>query len=140
VAASVGYELKRAQQALRSRMDEALRPLGLSTPQYAVLTALAAQPGRSNAELARASFVTPQTMNGIVVGLAEAGLVERRPHPSHGRVLTTDLTRRGAALLAEAHPRVTEVERRMTAPLAPGQQRELLAALRACAEALGQES
>jgi len=121
-------------------MDEALRPLGLSTPQYAVLTALAAQPGRSNAELARASFVTPQTMNGIVVGLAEAGLVERRPHPSHGRVLTTDLTRRGAALLAEAHPRVTEVERRMTAPLAPGQQRELLAALRACAEALGQES
>jgi DNA-binding MarR family transcriptional regulator len=132
----VGYELKRAQQALRGRMDEALRPLGLSTPQYAALTALEAQPGLSNAELARAGFVTPQTMNAIVAGLAGGGLVERRPHPSHGRVLTTELTPRGAKLLAEAHPRVAEIEQRMTAPLSPEQRHQLLAGLRACADAL----
>ena len=36
VARRVGYALKRAQHALRTRMDEALRPLGLTAPQYAV--------------------------------------------------------------------------------------------------------
>jgi DNA-binding MarR family transcriptional regulator len=62
VAKRLGYALKRAQHALRVSMDEVLRPLGLTTPQYAVLCAIEADPGISNASLARAAFVTAQTM------------------------------------------------------------------------------
>ena len=35
-----GYLLKRAQHAFRTRIDDALRPLGLTAPQYAVLSAV----------------------------------------------------------------------------------------------------
>ena len=45
----VGYRLKQTRAALRSRMDEALHPLGLTTPQYVCLELLAhrGRPARS---------------------------------------------------------------------------------------------
>lgn len=132
----VGYALKRAQHALRSRMDRALHGLGLTTAQYAALSALETAPGLSGAELARRSFVTPQTMNGIVTNLEVAGLLVRRPQPHHGRVLEASLSPAGAAVLAHAHRRVAAVEARMVASLDAAERRRLLAALRACADAL----
>src|SRR5215469_16874427 len=98
---AIGYLLKNAQQTLRTAMDAALRSLGVTTPQYAVLTFLAEAPGLSSAQLARRAFVTPQTMNRIVANLEAARLIERGPHPELGRVLETSLSRRGRALLAE---------------------------------------
>jgi DNA-binding MarR family transcriptional regulator len=135
----VGYVLKQAQQALRAAMDRALRERGLTTPQYAVLSALEAQPGLSNAELARRAFVTPQTMNGIVVLLERAGLVARRPHDQHGRVLTTDLTPAGQELVRSCHAAVEQIEERMVAPLNAAERAQLVALLRACASALRAE-
>ena len=81
-----GYLVKRVQVALRSAMDRALLSEDLTTPQYGVLSALQKAPGLSNAELARRSFVTPQTMIRIVASLEDKGLVTRgapvaRPHP-----------------------------------------------------------
>ena len=49
-------------------MTTALRPHGASLPEYAVLTALAEEPGLSNADLARRAFVTPQTMKQVLQG------------------------------------------------------------------------
>jgi DNA-binding MarR family transcriptional regulator len=40
-------------------MDAELARLGITTPQNAVLLAVAGNPRISNAELARAAFVTP---------------------------------------------------------------------------------
>ena len=51
-SALIGYRLKRAQISLRSRMDEGLRPLGLTSPQYACLELIQRRPGASSAELA----------------------------------------------------------------------------------------
>jgi DNA-binding MarR family transcriptional regulator len=93
----VGYELKRAQHALRLEMDGALKKVGLTTPQYAALSVMEGEKGLSGASLARRCFVTPQTMNGILVNLEKAGLLERRPHPEHGRVLQAYLTGRGCS-------------------------------------------
>ena len=72
----IGYVLKQAQSALRSRMDEALRPLDLTVPQYACLELLGTGP-LSNAELARGVFVTAQSMNAGVRSLQERGLITR---------------------------------------------------------------
>ena len=49
MAKRFGYAIKRAQHALRARMDETLRPLGLTAPQYAVLSAVELDAGISNA-------------------------------------------------------------------------------------------
>ena len=132
----VGYQMKRAQHALRTEMDRALREMKLTTPQYAVLSALEATPGLSGAELAKRSFVTPQTMNQIVVKLEDARLVARRPHPKHGRVLQTYLTDKGEKLVSQAHRIVESIEERMLTRLNRDEQRCLLDALRSCADSL----
>lgn len=132
----VGYQLKRTQQALRLRMDDALRGIRLTTPQYVVLSLLETTTGLSNADLARRAFVTPQTMNAIVAKLEAAGLVARRPHPTHGRVQETLLTEQARQVLFSAHPLIDAIEQRMLSGLAGDDQRHLLMALHACASAL----
>ena len=57
--ATIGFALKQAQQALRTRLDAELSEIGLTTPQYAVLAFLDVEAGASNAALARRAFVTP---------------------------------------------------------------------------------
>jgi DNA-binding MarR family transcriptional regulator len=133
---SVGYQMKRAQHALRLAMDGALRGVGLTTPQYAALSVLEEEAGLSGAALARRCFVTPQTMNQILMNLQGSGMVERRPHPEHGRVLSVYLTRKGAELVALAHGEVEAIEERMLAGLDRGERYRLLEALRGCAESL----
>ncbi len=95
------------------KLDKALRELGLTTPQYATLSALEESPGLSGAALARHSFVTPPTMNGIVTNLETTGLVVRRSHPKHGRVLQAYLTEEGVGLVVQAHRVVEAIEERI---------------------------
>ncbi len=132
----VGYELKRAQHALRLKMDGALKEVGLTTPQYAALSVVEGEEGLSGALLARRCFVTPQTMNGILVNLEKAGLLERRQHPEHGRVLQAYLTGDGGRMLARAHALVESIEARMLEDLTEAERMRLLSVLRGCADAL----
>lgn len=75
-----------------------------------LLTAFEAVPELSSAELARVAAVTPQTMNTLVHHLVERGLLDRRPHPAHGKVVLLRLSRRGRRLLDQATPAVRVVE------------------------------
>ncbi len=134
--ATIGFALKVAQQALRTHMDSALQQIGLTTPQYAVLNFLQSEPGASNAELARRSFVTPQTMQGIVVALERSGFVVRAPHAKHGRVQTTELTKQGRDVLAVATGIVAGAEARLHAASAPLDPQAVTATLLRLAEAL----
>ncbi|KTF37572.1 MarR family transcriptional regulator [Xanthomonas vesicatoria] len=134
--ATIGYALKLAQQALRTRMDTDLRDIGLTTPQYAVLTYLKGEPGASNAALARRAFVTPQTMQAILVTLERAGFIARMPHPEHGRVQKTELTSKGRAALKKASGIVATAETRLRAAAAPLDPQAVSALLLRLAEAL----
>jgi len=117
-------------------MDGALREVGLTTPQYAALSVVEGEEGVSGALLARRCFVTPQTMNGILVNLEKAGLLERRPHPEHGRVLQAYLTGSGERMLSRAHALVEAIEGRMLKDLTEDERGRLLSVLRGCADAL----
>ncbi len=136
VSRRLGYVLKRAQHALRLRIDEALRDVGLTTPQYAVLASLAEEPGLSSAELARRSFVTPQTMIRIVAGLEERGLVRRRVSPAHARVLETSLTAEGSRSLRRADRTVQEIEETMVGGLPAAEANLLVERLEGIADRL----
>lgn len=140
VADRVGYRLKRAQQALRAAMNDTLRERGITTAQYAALSALEGAEPLSGAELARRCFVTPQTMNGIVVGLERARWVERIPHPEHGRVIETHLTEAGSTLLRGAHRAVLAIEERMLGGMDAAERWRLGEALRRCTENLAESS
>lgn len=133
---ATGYVLKQAAAALRASMDAALRPLQLTVPQYACLELLGQRPGLSNAELARAAFVTRQSMNGVLRGLQERGLLTRPSTAPHGRALPSELTPAGHAQLWAASTAVRAVEQQMVSALPPSQQRRLRQDLATCAAAL----
>ncbi|MDN5858220.1 MAG: MarR family transcriptional regulator [Pseudonocardia sp.] len=132
----VGYVLKQAAVALRAAMDAALRPLQLTVPQYACLELLGRQPGLSNADLARGAFVTRQSMNGVLRGLQDRGLVTRPPTAPHGRARPTQLTAAGHEQLRAAGAAVRAVEQQMLSSLPPQRQRRLRGDLAACVAAL----
>ena len=136
VADTVGYQLKRAQHGLRLAIDAALRPIQLTTPQYAVLDTLGQAAGLSGAELARRAFVTPQTMNAIVMALEREGLVARQPHATHGRVLQAYLTDIGEQRLRAARQAVFDIQEDMLAGLGTVERTRLTALLGCCADRL----
>jgi len=105
-----GYLLRQAWHAFRTAMDAALREHGLSGPQYAVVSVLARDPGMSGADLARACNTTPQAMNGVLTTLERDGLVQRNPHPTHGRILQATLSAEGERRLRDATPAVRRLE------------------------------
>lgn len=132
----LGYLMKRAQHAFRLAIDEELRCLNLTSAQYGALSALEKMPGTSNAALARATFVTPQTMIEIVKGLEAAGFVRRQSHAQHGRIIMTKLTDQGRANLEAAHQILDGVEEQMLTGIGESE-RELLAKwLRLCCKNL----
>lgn len=132
----VGYNLKITQHRLRQRLDAELARLGITAPQNAVLLAVAGNPRISNAELARAAFVTPQTMQGILVNLERGGLIVRNPHPEHGRVIMTELTPAGQQAVADGARAADAVERQMLSRLSAEEARQLCELLKRCAAAL----
>src|SRR5450830_628582 len=132
----IGYNLKITQHRLRQRLDAELAQVGITAPQNAVLLAVAGNPRISNAELARAAFVTPQTMQAILVNLERAGLIMRSPHPEHGRVIMTELTAAGQKAVVGGAKAADAVERQMLSTLSPEETRSLGELLKRCAAAL----
>lgn len=133
----VSYLVGRLDRALRRRLDEVLEPRGLSVRQYTTLSVLRARSGLSNAQLARRSLMTPQSMSEVLVALEARGLVRRVPDESHGRVMRTELTRAGSALLESCDRAVDGLEEQMLAELPATERSGLLDALRSCARGLG---
>jgi DNA-binding MarR family transcriptional regulator len=115
----LAYLLRQAQAATRLTLERALADLGVTSPQFVVLTMLKAYPGLSGADLARVAWLTPQTVGVIIRNLERDGAIAKKPHPVHGRVLQWSLTRRGQALLGKCRARGRALERRLRAGLAP---------------------
>ena len=115
----LAYLLRQAQAATRLTLERALADLGVTPPQFVVLTMLKAYPGLSGADLARVALLTPQTVGVIIRNLEREGAIRKKPHPVHGRVLQWTLTRRGETLLGKCRARGKAVERRLQAGLAP---------------------
>ena len=107
---SLGYRLKEASSALRTAMEEVLRPLGMTITHYSCLELLAQRPGLSNSELARGTFVTRQSMNVLLQNLERDGYVTRPPEAAVGKALPTRLTLRGRQSLESASAAVRAVE------------------------------
>lgn len=133
---AIGYLLKTTQSLLRLRMEEALKPQALTVSHYSCLFRLQLEPGISASDLARAVFMTRQSMNELLQTLLDRGLVERAAVAASGRALPVSLTSAGVAELARAQAAVDAVEARMLAGLSENQTAALAAGLASCAAAL----
>jgi DNA-binding MarR family transcriptional regulator len=119
------YLVGRMDRVVRRQINDAVKARGLSVNQYTTLSVLDRRSGLSNAQLARRALVSPQSMNEVLLTLERRGLVRRRAHPEHGRILQTRLTAKGRRVLAACDDEVRQVEARMVGDLTPGEQAAL---------------
>jgi DNA-binding MarR family transcriptional regulator len=132
----LGYLVYRAERRLRARLDEELRLLGVSTPEYMTLSLLRERDGLSCAQLARWAMVTPQAMNLVISALERRKLIRRRPDPKHRRVLRASVTTKGLELLDRCNRSVDRIEADMLGDLPPETLDVVRAALRSFAHSL----
>jgi DNA-binding MarR family transcriptional regulator len=132
----LSYVIGRLERALRRRLTAAVEPMGLTLPAYTALSVLRVQDGLSNAQLARRSFVTPQSMSEVLALLVERGYVRRRAEPGHGRVLRTELTKAGDRALDRCDRAVDAIERELLGDLDGTEAAELRDVLIRCGRSL----
>lgn len=126
------YLLKQVELAARSRLDDIVRPLGLTALQYTALSVLERQDGMTSAQLARHSFVTAQSMADMIAILENRGLIERRRDQADRRRLVVTLTAQSRTVLDRCRPQVTALEADMLAGLTPAEVEGLRHGLRRC--------
>jgi len=81
-----GFLLRQAWQELRAAMELALREHRLTPAQYGALSVLARDPGLSGADLARATDISAQSMNGVLASLERGSThLERTGRAPPGR-------------------------------------------------------
>src|SRR3954449_12352378 len=97
---AAGTSLMRAQAIVLARVDDVLRPLGLSFARYELLMLLSFT-RRGALPMARAGAllqVHPASVTNAATRLEAAGLVLRRPHPQDGRAVLVEVTDSGREL------------------------------------------
>lgn len=135
----LGYLLRQAQAAARLTLERSLGELGVTVPQFVVLTMLKAYPGLSGAELARVALLTPQTVGVIIRNLERDGAIQKAPHPVHGRKLQWTLTPRGLALLEQCRKRAIAHDQKLAEGLTQKDERVIRQWLARTAVSLQQE-
>jgi DNA-binding MarR family transcriptional regulator len=134
--ARVSYVIARLDRAIRREITDMVAPHGLTATQYTALSVLRMGKGLSNAQLARRSYVTPQSMIEMLGTLEAKGLIVRSPAPDHGRILRTELTAKGRRLLSRCDAAINRMEIEMTRELSPEQLDEFEQMLRSCVHML----
>jgi DNA-binding MarR family transcriptional regulator len=132
----LAYLVGRLDHVLNQRLRDSLAPAGLSVTQYTALSVFRAHGSLSNAQLAIRTMISPQSANEMVKAMEARGWIERKPDPSHGRIIQISLTEAGHAVLSECDAKVLEVERVMFPDLGEGERAKLQAQLRGAARAL----
>jgi DNA-binding MarR family transcriptional regulator len=118
----LGYLLRQASGAVRQGLERAFEDLGVTQPQFLVMTMINSYPGSSGADLARLAVLTPQTISVIVANLEKAGRLTRIADPAHGRIQRLELTDEGRTLLAQCRERARRLDTRLAGSLTPDEE------------------
>ena len=124
------YLIKQVEIGMRRHFIDITAQHGISYAEYTSLTVLQGLPGITSSELARRSFVRPQTMAETVTALITAGYVRKEKDPAHGRRILLSITDEGIQRIEAVRPGVKALESRLVAGLSDERQRELVESLR----------
>lgn len=91
----------RLNRRLYAAIASELRGIGLSVPQFDVLSTLSEREGLSQQELADRLYVTKGNVSGLVDRLVRSGLAERRTLPGDRRSHALYLTENGRVVVAQ---------------------------------------
>lgn len=125
LADDLGLILSRLGTVTRLRLAEALSPLGVTMRQFAVLRALEANQGLSQAALGERLQIDASSIVLVLDDCQKAGWAERRPDPSDRRRYALHLTSPGRRMLVRARDAASKAQEQLFAPLSPQQRVEL---------------
>ena len=94
----VWFRFVRLHRRALSAIAAELKEIGLSIPQFDLLSTLTEREGLSQQELAERLYVTKGNVSGLLDRMVEAGLVERRALPGDRRSNALFLTGKGRDL------------------------------------------
>ena len=126
----------RTASALTDRVEDLLKPYGISSTQYNVLRILrgAGDEGLCRNELRDRMLTRMPDMTRLLDRMEEAGLVTRARERDDRRMVLTRITPRGLELLGELDRPMTELHRGQLASLTDEQLRSLIDLLRVVRE------
>lgn len=110
-------EARRCTEAVRdlvlgykAKLEEAMRPTGVTLPQLRMLRAISQEREVSAATIARLCHITPQTLQSILTRATREGWIVRGSSQSNGRIVTASLTPRGEAILQQGLQAAERIE------------------------------
>lgn len=109
----VGYNLKRAFNAMQADLTRTLDPLGLRMITYSALALIVDNPGLRPSQLAKALTVERANVVAYVDQLEKAGWVERHPSETDRRAHALHSTLQGRRVYARAEAAVRVHDRKM---------------------------
>ena len=124
-----GLRIVETSRLLRSRVEQRLKPHGMTRAQFATLSKLERQPGLTQSEMAEMLEVQPIAMVRLIDQLSEEGLIERRADPADRRVNRLFLTAAGLTRLARMASFKEELGAEVFAGIAAADLSQLLAIL-----------
>lgn len=131
--AAPGYVARRLYQAYAATWVRHVG-VGLTGPQFAVLTAVNAYPGAEQGSLAASVALDRSTMASIVRRLEERGLIVRERPAEDGRKRLLQLTDEGRELLERTHGQARALDRELMAGYDADEVADLLRRLSALSE------
>lgn len=137
LADTVGPRVRLLRNALAARSIAALEEFGLPTGSLTVLSLIAANPGSSQTELAKAAGLNKSALVGIVDELEQRGLASRDRSVSDRRRNQLVVTPAGETAMKAMFDRVREGEETVRDALGTNDLRKLLELLDRANAALG---
>jgi DNA-binding MarR family transcriptional regulator len=105
---NIGTMVAQVARLMRRSFDERARKIGVTRPQWQVLSLLIRHEGINQGGLADILEVEPITLGRMIDRLQEAELVERRPDPADRRAWRLFNTAKGTALFDQLIPYANE--------------------------------
>lgn len=129
LAVSPSHLLHRAQQLAADEFTSRLDRGGVTVRQFAVLAAIADQPGQSQTDLVRATGIDRSTLADLIARLQDRGLIARDRAERDGRAKSVTLTASGRNALAACAPHAKAADEALLALLPKGKRQAFLDAL-----------
>ena len=134
----ISYAIARLHQLVFAAVSERAARHGLTALQFTTLSVLHRHGvPLSNSQLARRSFMTAQSMHEVIHRLEQDGLIERAPHPDHGRKLPASLTAKGRRVLAACEAAAADFEATMLRGFSKSDRATFLKVVKAAVQNLG---
>jgi DNA-binding MarR family transcriptional regulator len=123
--ANTAFLLARLGYSFKARAIEEVEEAGYSLYDYSVLTLLAEEAPETQGTIADALRVDRSQLVGVLDGLEERGLVERRRDPNDRRRHLVSLTAEGRKQLGRLRTVIARLREELLAPLETGQRETL---------------